>query len=167
MNAYNTAIGISSNPIQSQTQPFDTEATRIIKLANASAENIYKDLSLIFKLTAVVGASQAVSVGLVERRLDPATNAELWVPIPSNVTVQAGSTVTVLPEGQTAVTVPAGEVARGVSRALVRVVGDIVVLNPVVPPSGAVAIRVNGSVTTSGALATYVGQVKIGQLGLS
>lgn len=167
MNAYNTAIGIANNPIQSQTQLFDSEATRIIKLANASSENIYKGLSLTFKLTAVAGASQIVSVGFVERRLDPETGAELWVSVPSNVTVVAGSNVSIRPDGQTGITVSPGRVGRACDVAQLRAVGDIVVMTPVTPPAGAVAVRVNGSVTTAGALATYLGRVRIGQLGLS
>jgi hypothetical protein len=161
------ATSIINSPIQSQTQPFDTEATRIIRINGASAPNFHKSVDVLFKLTAVAGASQTVSVGLVEQRLDPATGASIWVPIASNITIQAGSTITALPNGQTPVTVPAGRIVQNVDVAILRVVGDMVFITPSSYTTGVVALRVVGSVTTGGALATYVGSSRVGQIGLA
>lgn len=130
-------------------QDFAVEGTRVYRtiLGASSAVNNYKRVECFINQSAVTGASQTVRYELVERLVDPVTGTEVLSPIPVAVTVLSG-TVQVSPNGQTAVTVPAGGVSQGVGSATftaastgaihLRVLHDI---------SGAVFLRVTGSVT--------------------
>ena len=131
-------------------QNFATDPTKVYRtiLGASSSSDHYKQVEVLINQSAVTGAAQTVRYELVERMLDPVTGLELLSPIPVSITVIAGTAVQVAPNGGTAVTVPVGAVSQPVASAtLVSATTGTIHLRTVYNPSGAVFLRVVGTVS--------------------
>lgn len=130
-------------------QDFAVEATKVYRniLGASSSVDHYKRVEVYISQTAVTGASQTVKYELVERVLDPVAGTEVLSPIPCHVTVISG-TVQVRSNGQTAITVAAGECTHTVAQATFTAASTGAIhLRSTIDVSGAVYLRVTGTVT--------------------